>query len=204
MTQHINVVHKNIRPFKCNISSNCDFAASKKKELEVHVKGVHQKIKDMKCQLCDFSASSDKAMRPHIRRVHLEIRNHACTECKFSSARKADLNMHKKIHEMKEKTDMINCMICGKEFKERKYLVNHVKSVHYNMKTSKCDVCDKVFSSRGALKTHIESVHIGVKDHKCPICDMAFYGRPSVEMHLRTVHLNSSSTNSATHLLSQI
>ncbi len=50
------------------------------------------------------------------------------------------------------------CQICGKTFKNRKYLNQHHK-IHTGESRRACPVCGKVFASPGGLFSHKKNVH---------------------------------------------
>ena len=46
------------------------------------------------------------------------------------------------------------CEICGKIFKEKSYLIKHVRSKHVNPRSETCEKCEKTFSQKGGLFNH--------------------------------------------------
>ena len=56
--------------------------------------------------------------------------------------------------------DKIKCQFCSKNI-TKKYMRDHINSVHNVQKDHKCDSCGKAFSKAGNLKRHINSAHNG-------------------------------------------
>ena len=64
-------------------------------KLQVHVDGVHLKLKPYKCEECDFVTANPSDLRSHIRNIHDKIR-HQCYFCDYSSGFKYDVTKHSK------------------------------------------------------------------------------------------------------------
>ena len=65
-----------------------------------------------------------------------------------------------KVHERCENVSKITCTFCNKTFKKEKYLLEHDKFFHQNLKF-KCTEsgCDKTFRRKGKLMNHIAKIH---------------------------------------------
>lgn len=68
--------------------------------------------------------------------------------------------------EVKSAGDKPLCDICGKQFKQRKNLYEHVRNVHkeepnmlINNKFMKCPVCNKTENDRRKVYEHLAAVH---------------------------------------------
>ena len=55
------------------------------------------------------------------------------------------------------------CDICGKTFKQKKYVTNH-RIIHTGEKPYQCEICNKTFRQKGSLDTHIR-IHTGEKPY---------------------------------------
>ena len=73
------------------------------------------------------------------------------------------------------------CDICEKKYSSKYTLVQHVKSIHKEIKYS-CDHCDFETTQESALRTHIKSVHEKVK-YSCNQCDHQFTLKNSQESY---------------------
>ena len=77
--------------FKCE---ECDYKCSSKCELNVHIKKVHDKIKDHECKECDSKFSTGGDLNQHIKAVHNKIKDHECKKCDYKCSSGYDLNKH--------------------------------------------------------------------------------------------------------------
>ncbi|XP_014229208.1 zinc finger protein 182-like [Trichogramma pretiosum] len=91
------------------------------------------------------------------------------------------------------------CDSCGKTFKRKSSLMNHIDFVHQNINHHKCDRCPKEFSSKGGLNLHISTkghlrVHINIKHmsngklFKCDQCEKSFNYKFRLTFHINNVH----------------
>ena len=54
----------------------------KKKALTLHIKGVHEKIKEFNCDRCNKIFSKGHNLKVHVQTVHEKERNFICQICK--------------------------------------------------------------------------------------------------------------------------
>jgi len=59
-----------------------------------HTKKVHEKIKDIICEVCAHAFSTISNKNAHIKYVHLPKRKHICEECSFVTISKDKLKNH--------------------------------------------------------------------------------------------------------------
>jgi ribosomal protein L37AE/L43A len=80
------------------VSIQPKYSTNYESHLILHVKTVHEKIMDLKCQECDFVGVLKCNLTMHVKSVHEQkIRNHKCQYCNFTTTNKMDLKMHVKI-----------------------------------------------------------------------------------------------------------
>ncbi|XP_063393524.1 zinc finger protein 366-like [Cydia fagiglandana] len=72
------------------------------------------------------------------------------------------------------------CSFCGKIYKTRSTLHNHVLLEHTDTVKSKCDKCDKIYPSRLSLEKHERYMHLR---HRCPVCYKTFKDPQSLSRH---------------------
>jgi KRAB domain-containing zinc finger protein len=60
----------------------------------MHVKSVHDKIRDHTCTTCDYAASDKRYLENHVKYVHYDIKDHKCTQCDYAALRKKTLVKH--------------------------------------------------------------------------------------------------------------
>ena len=101
--------------------------------MEVHIKCVHNKIKDAFCDLCGKAFGTEKEMKVHKKSVHEGIK-----------PIRTDKN--------------VKCNFCGKVFSRGHHLKRHIASVHEGI-NYKCQVCGKSFNRPYLLQQHIKIAH---------------------------------------------
>ena len=125
-----------------------------------HIKEVHERIKNHKCDLCNRSFSRSFVLKTHQEKVH-QIGNKFKENTKCDKCGKPFTNLMKHlntIHKPNRAKD-INCFHCSKSFYETAHLNSHVREVHERTKEYKCDTCGKLFSRNFLLKTHQMKIH---------------------------------------------
>ena len=142
------------KKFKCD---KCDYKTAVSNSLKIHIKSVHDKIKDHVCQECGYSCSLKPLLDSHIKQVHLKMKNYMCEECGYSSFTNGTLQLHKQsVHEnMKSHV----CEQCGKAFSSKSRLNTHKKVVHLKIKKHVCQYCGYATALSGNLKKHKATVH---------------------------------------------
>ena len=113
------------------------------------------------------------------------------------------------------------CLECGKQYHNKKNLVDHQKIKHQNILPYPCSECDKRFPSGSMMRTHIKNVHTrqkceqcgifisnkywfrrhmvsahGVKQDgalQCDFCPKLFFSTACKDRHTQTNHLNELS-----------
>ena len=55
------------RLYQCE---QCSYSAKRKERYDIHVKSVHEKIRDNVCEKCPFKTSYPEHLRKHIQHVH--------------------------------------------------------------------------------------------------------------------------------------
>ena len=89
------------------------------------IKSVHDKIKDVHCQLCDYSTSAKETLQQHMN-THINVKKFPCTECsKLFSSQRYVKRHEERVHSGDKKE--IWCMLCSKAFGTRVDLVMHIK-----------------------------------------------------------------------------
>ena len=76
---------------------------------------------------------------------------------------------------------------CGKTFKNRKVLHQHIRLLHTNPKRHQCAHCTKSFCMSTDLVCHIKAVHQGIKQF-CSVCAKEFLRPSERNRHERNVH----------------
>jgi hypothetical protein len=79
----------------CCSFENCGFASEHKCSLKRHIKQVHDKTKDFKCDSCEYQASRNEDLKKHIKMVHDKIKDFKCNNCRYETSTSGSLNRHK-------------------------------------------------------------------------------------------------------------
>ena len=77
------------------------------------------------------------------------------------------------------------CTYCGKQFRKKLYLTEHINNVHDQIK-HKCDQCGSEYTSRQARNIHIKSAH-GNEKYSCTLCDYQTTTSGSLTIHKQSV-----------------
>ena len=90
LNRHIKCVHMNIRSHNCGF---CDKKFRNTSELREHQNAVHKGIK-YPCKQCNTELTTRSSLNLHVRSVHERIRNHECTLCGSKFRSESDLKVH--------------------------------------------------------------------------------------------------------------
>ncbi|XP_022819258.1 zinc finger protein 160-like isoform X2 [Spodoptera litura] len=140
--------------------------------------------------------------------IRLDITNLKCKICNLNLDKLEDLTAHlTKVHDKKYHADLKNyfipfvldtdtfqCMLCEKDFKHFKLLVEHMCEHYRNFE---CSHCDRVFINRQCRRTHMRRHKKGV--FKCSHCPKVFDTRPYRSAHERVVHTMSSKSRKCSY-----
>ena len=144
-------VRKRIRTkLKCD---KCDF---KGVSLKLHIKSVHDKIKDNVCQECGYACSEKNTLDNHIKSVHLKLKDYVCEECGSAFFSNAKLQLHKQSVHLNMRNYI--CEQCGKAYNTKEGLKMHKNVVHLKIKKFVCQ-CGYATALSGNLKKHKATVH---------------------------------------------
>ena len=91
-TQNTNMTDSRI------LCEKCPKTFSSKRNLERHVKVVHDKIKECRCEECGKLFAVNGDLKRHIESVHKVLKRFECTECGQSFTRKHHLEKHQMTH----------------------------------------------------------------------------------------------------------
>ena len=189
LKQHINGIHLQLRPFKCEI---CQAAFKRKYHLTVHHQGSHSsgEAKKHKCDKCDFATHLPRSLKIHIGTVHLGQRPYKCEACGKTFTQRSHLNTHRKsVH---QNIRPHSCDFCESTFTTRQALDVHKKGVHDDHETEpeyKCDSCNFQTHYRDSLKKHKKAKHeANEKDEECPECGKCYEIKANLITHLKNVH----------------
>jgi len=184
--KHMNLWH--IKRFECN---HCKKRFSEKTQLNIH-KRIHTGEKPFVCQICGYSCSQKSNLKKHHDLKHSTDDSQgdkvfSCDICSLSYNTKSNLNRHMmRVHEDVQRP--IICEKCGKKFKEKSGLTQHMYS--HGPAEYKCTQCDATFRSPLYLERHISRKHPvgGVQPFTCRLCKKGFPVNHQLQIHIQAVH----------------
>ena len=103
------------------------------------------------CEACGKSFAQAEHLKSHIKAVHEGVKNYKCKTCDTAFATNQNLKLHieKCFQERKYKC------LCGKKFRTRQNLGEHLQTDFECHMTPECDKCGKEFSDLRNLEKHI-------------------------------------------------
>ena len=110
---------------KPNFCKNCEKSFSSKQYLDIHLKTVHDKIKDsIKCDLCEKTFGHQYFLKIHVKESHEN--GYTCESCHKIFVKKVNLKTHvKTVH---EKLKQFECDSCEKRFGKKGHLKSHCRT----------------------------------------------------------------------------
>ncbi|XP_075048017.1 uncharacterized protein LOC142108277 [Mixophyes fleayi] len=111
------------------------------------------------------------------RRMRTKERTYVCTTCESVFASKALLDIHTRIHAVKN----YQCAICGKSFDKKSAFNSHM-GTHHGEKPHPCLECGKCFARRSQVRLHLK-IHSGLKPFTCSECGRSFALKHNLKAH---------------------
>ncbi|XP_035712116.1 zinc finger and SCAN domain-containing protein 10-like isoform X1 [Folsomia candida] len=188
LTRHI-VTHDPSTKAKCEV---CGSIFKHRFTLSLHVWRVHTNRKRPKCDACHRVFFDLPTLRHHIETIH-STKDRPRFSCTFPGCEKTYLNQKQISHHVKtahsENPARFPCILCGKEFKTRSELNQHIPT-RTTEKPCNCAICGRGFPRMAEMKRHMMT-HLAKSDRdvlNCHICLRTFVSGDGLNRHIRAVH----------------
>ncbi|XP_018335326.1 zinc finger protein 2 homolog isoform X15 [Agrilus planipennis] len=182
LERHMQLVHSNSKPFKCNL---CPKTFGYENSYKQHIKKHNPDYKPpcYKCEECGRIFSHERSIARHKREQHQEKNRYiVCELCGKALTTVASHRNHLLVHKGEKPH---TCEVCGKSFTARNTLKVH-KLVHTKEKPFVCRLCNKGFTQSHTLKSHMRSIHTHEKPYKCTICERCFVSKNNLNAHVKS------------------
>jgi len=195
-------VRPSLRPCLC---PHCGTQFTHRSSLRSHIKTVHLKEKNYRCDQCDQCYVDRTNLLRHIETKHLE-ETYYCEFCPRTFTATVYLREHVK---RQHSDTTVACPNCNKNFIQQKNLDLHLlngicdeANIEYKKekkrlkeKTFQCPHCPLAMSTGSRLKRHVTTVHIkgtGMspkgKSHRCSHCEFHTPFKKRLMTHMEQMH----------------
>lgn len=162
---------------------SCTICNTRVYDLKLHMRRVHScQGPKFRCDICDKEYHSFKGLYLHRFNIHGDLFPYKCDLCPSEFKDNNEFKLHMKMHRGDLKTEW-PCNLCGKKFKTKYILKNHLYNVHSDDKPWKCDICPATFKNQGNLRAHVMT-HTGEKPFACEICDYRTVSQSKLDSHM--------------------
>ncbi|OXA44929.1 Zinc finger imprinted 3 [Folsomia candida] len=175
------ITHGQAAKVKCEV---CGKISKNSFSLASHMRKQHTNLQRPSCDTCHRVFSGATSLRCHTETSH-STKERSRFPCPFPGCEKTypsqgGLWQHVK-KEHGQNPVQFPCTLCGKEFKRRAELVQHIPT-HTKEKPHNCAICGKSFARRTGLKSH-EVTHLekSTRDMlQCHVCPQTFITRQEI------------------------
>jgi hypothetical protein len=198
---HIAAVHKNEKPWECNV---CQKTFSTHSYLNYHLsthKGAEERARPHLCSICGRGFYKISQLQDH-HNAHTGSRPYKCSICNKTFPYRSAIGKHMIVHSQSKPYE---CHICHKMFKSKDYLRNH--HITHEPQTYPCPGCKRIYSYRHSLLIHSRrcpgaegnpqselDVDLPINQrYMCGYCQEIFYDLETVQEHL-TQHVQQETT----------
>ena len=171
------------RHYKC---SDCDYSATRKHNLKLHVQAKHTLEKPFQCNECDYSTVHAGNLKLHVQAKHTLEKPFHCNECDFSTVKACNLKVHVQAKHTLERP--IQCNECDFTTVRAGSLKRHVQAKHTLEKPFYCNECDYSTVHAGNLKLHVQAKHTLERPYHCNECDYSTVHASNLNRHIKAKH----------------
>lgn len=113
------------RIFQCDL---CSGSFTSRRDLETHVRTVHEKLRPYKCPHCDSHFGTKSNLNTHTKSVHEGKRPFPCVACTMAFKTRGNLETHVlTVHEHKRP---FSCEYCQATFGTKSVMNRHIRIIH--------------------------------------------------------------------------
>ena len=124
-----------------------------------------------------------KNLDVHIRNVHEKIKEHVCCICSKAFQTKYTLHCHLETHKKRsERTYKFLCAVCGGSFNNKTVYHDHV-NMHTGNRPYQCKVCSKSFKQISTYSRHM-NLHRSGGRFQCEVCGESFTRQRLLDAHM--------------------
>ena len=127
------------------------------RNLKVHMRVIHDKIRDFFCDACPKAFSTKSLLGQHQQGVHSTVRKFKCLVCGMGCLTKGELVTHMKCHTGERP---FICDACSATFITNSCLKAHKRKHDGTMLTCTFDNCEKEFNTGAHRNSHIKFFHM--------------------------------------------
>lgn len=117
---------------------------------------ISHRERSLACDQCKYRTNNPQSLTLH-KRTHSGERPYVCEWCLYQSVNMSNLRKHQLIH-----TGAKNfvCSDCGKKYVSKRSLVDHISSIHHQLRPYQCQECENTYTRRAILRKHVVRVHL--------------------------------------------
>ena len=154
---HVNLVHKKVKAFVCP-APQCGRRFSRKVYMKIHVKDVHEGVKELICDRCSFATNNKILLKKHIASVHARRDAFPCSACEFKTRSEDYLARHVASVHLGRKPYV--CEVCAFATSYQSHLRRHIVTTHSaHPHFYECQLCSYKTQRKDNLKKHVSGVH---------------------------------------------
>ncbi|KAK9398905.1 PR domain zinc finger protein 5 [Crotalus adamanteus] len=184
------------RSFQCSV---CNISFSSELSFEQHKEACRGDARFVcKAESCGKRFKSKDALKKHKENVHTgnSRKRLMCSVCNKRCSSAANLQEHRKVHEI------VECQECDKKFisanQLKRHMITHSEKrpytcedtpveTHSEERPFQCEECKALFRTPFSLQRHL-LIHNSERTFKCDHCDATFKRKDTLNVHIQVVH----------------
>ena len=182
LSRHVLVMHSDACPARATVECPHCQKSMLKKNLDVHIHNVHDKIKAHVCCICSRAFQTKYTLRCHLethKKRSERTYKFLCAECGGSFNNKTVYKDHVNMHTGNRP---YHCNICNKAFKQISTYSRHM-TLHRSCGRFQCKVCGESFTRQRLLDAHTSGQH---GDRLVCLCGLQLDSMQEVNAHKAT------------------